>query len=86
MALLEEGDGKQQVNELIRQNYNVGEGEGGGSNNKEDKEAQVEGDMDRTEGPEGPRSTTTKKHRLKGKWTGQRDQRDLEVQQQRSTG
>ena len=42
--------------------------------------------MDRTEGPEGPRSTTTKKHRLKGKWTGQRDQRDLEVQQQRSTG
>ena len=22
--------------------------------------------MDRTEGPEGPRSTTTKKHRLKG--------------------
>ena len=39
--------------------------------------------MDRTEGPEGPRSTTTKKHRLKGKWTGQRDQRDLEVQQQR---
>ena len=42
--------------------------------------------MDRTEGPEGPRSTTTKKHRLKGKWTGQRDQRDREVQQQRSTG
>ena len=31
--------------------------------------------MDRTEGPEGPRSTTTKKHRLKEKWTGQRDQR-----------